>query len=71
VYESTPWAPLDLVAVADLKRVNAKAGDLVSQLQEVHKATIQNLQVIGEKIRLVRRRGKLWSLRKVTFYGLS
>ena len=71
MYESTPWAPLDLVPVADLKRVNAKAGDLVTQLQEVHKVTIKNLQVIGKKIRLVRRRGKLWSFGKATFYGLS
>ncbi|XP_059436337.1 uncharacterized protein LOC132169297 [Corylus avellana] len=44
IFGSNPLAPLVLAPISDLKRPHGKAEDLIAQIQEGHKFTIQNLQ---------------------------
>ena len=44
IYGSNPRAPLDLAPIPDMKRTNTTAEDLMAQIQEGHKLTIQKLQ---------------------------
>ena len=44
IFGSNPHAPLDLAPIPDMKRTNMTAEDLIIQIQEGHKATIQKLQ---------------------------
>jgi alpha-mannosidase len=44
VYGANLCASLDLAPVSNLKRAYGKAEDLISQIQNIHKMTIQNLQ---------------------------
>ena len=44
IYGSNPCAPLDLAHLPDLKRMHTKAEDLIAQIQEGHRLTINNLQ---------------------------
>lgn len=44
VYGTNPHAPLGLAPIPDFNRVNTKAKDLIAQVQEIHKATVQHLQ---------------------------
>ena len=48
-YGYNPRAPLDLAPIPDLKRVNVKAEDLITQIQEIHTATAKHLQEISVK----------------------
>ena len=42
-YGYNPRAPLDLAPIPDLKRVNMKAKDLITQIQEIHIVTAKHL----------------------------
>jgi hypothetical protein len=44
IYGSNPHAPLDLAPIPDMMRTNTTAEDLMIQIQEGHKLTIQKLQ---------------------------
>jgi hypothetical protein len=44
IYGSNPHAPLDLAPILDMMRTNTTAEDLMIQIQEGHKLTIQKLQ---------------------------
>jgi hypothetical protein len=44
IYGSNPRAPLDLAPIPDMMRTNTTAEDLMIQIQEGHKLTIQKLQ---------------------------
>ena len=50
-YGYNPRAPLDLAPIPDLKRVNVKAEDLITQIQEIHTATAKHLQETSAKYR--------------------
>ena len=43
-YGYNPYAPLDLAPIPDLKRVNVKAEDLITQIQEIHITIANHLQ---------------------------
>lgn len=49
MYGTNPRASLDLVLVPYLKRECKVFEELITQLQEIHKATIQNLQESAAK----------------------
>jgi hypothetical protein len=49
IYGSNPRAPLDLASVPDMMRTNTTAEDLMIQIQEGHKLTIQKLQEFTAK----------------------
>ena len=42
-------APIDLALIPDLKRVNVKVEDLITQIQEIHTATAKHLQETSAK----------------------
>jgi hypothetical protein len=44
IYGSNPHAPLDLAPIPDMRRTHMIAEDLMTQIQEGHKHTIQKLQ---------------------------
>ena len=44
IYESNPRTPLDLAPLPNLKKTHTKVEDLIAQIKEGHKLTIQNLQ---------------------------
>jgi hypothetical protein len=44
IYGSNPRAPLDLASIPNMKRTNTTTEDLMAQIQEVHKLTIQKLE---------------------------
>ena len=44
IYGNNPHAPLDLAPIPDMKQTNTTAEDLMAQIQEGHKLTIQKLQ---------------------------
>ena len=48
-YGYNPRAPLDLAPIPDLKRVNVKAEDLITQIQEIHTTTTKHLQEASAK----------------------
>ena len=48
-YGYNSWASLDLAPILDLKHVNVKAEDLITQIQEIHMATAKHLQETSAK----------------------
>lgn len=52
IYGYNLHAPLDLAPVTDVKQVSAKVEDLIAQIQEIHKATVQHLQDSTAKYKL-------------------
>jgi hypothetical protein len=49
IYGSNPRAPLDLAPIPDMTRTNTTTEDLMTQIQEGHKLTIQKLQESTDK----------------------
>jgi hypothetical protein len=44
IYGCNPCAPLDLAPIPDMRQTHMTVEDLMAQIQEVHKLTIQKLQ---------------------------
>jgi hypothetical protein len=49
VYETNPYALLDLAHVLDLKQMDAKVEDLTIHILEVHKVIVKKLQDVVAK----------------------
>ena len=48
-YGYNPRTPLDLTPITDLKHVNVKVEDLITQIQEIHTVTAKHLQETSAK----------------------
>jgi hypothetical protein len=76
VYVTNPCGLLDLAPINDLKQVNIKAEDLITQIQEVHNAiygsNVATCKILSPSTKqlLIRRYVRL-NLRKMILCGLS
>ena len=58
-YGYNPCTSLDLAPILDLKHVNVKAEDLITQIQEIHTATAKHLQDTSAKYKQVTNKKRL------------